>query len=74
MQMGILKAGGNEAAMQVNDGRVGNGKLLDLGIRAHRDDLVATHRQGFGRGMRVVACPDLSIEEDAVNVIGGERG
>src|SRR5215470_16668470 len=72
VEVRVLEAGDDEAAVEINDRGVVGSQLLDVGVRADCDQFVSCDGEGLGTRLRVVAGPDFAVQEDAVDMIGGE--
>ena len=59
------------AALQINYARLWASQFADVFTRAHGDNAIAKHRDGFGFGLFVIYRPDFAVEQEQV---GGELG
>jgi len=69
VQVGILKPGNDQVALQVEDRRIGPGHCPDFFVAAHSDDSVAADCQSAGQRLRIICRPDLPVYEDAIRVL-----
>src|ERR1700693_2012471 len=68
MHVGVVEAGQEKAAAEIDDAGVGAGEFSNRCVIADREDLGTSERHCLGGGLRRIFGPYLSIDEDQASL------